>query len=79
MEKETGLNIVVREEEQDGKKIFIMNNEELGIADFGYTLDHPRLTDIYRKIPQLGIFPNCSLQSQLPLSPMLNLIKSLLF
>ena len=34
-----GVNIVVREEKMDGKKVFIVNNEELGIADFGDTLD----------------------------------------
>ncbi len=39
MEKEFGLNIVVREENEDGKKVFIVNNEELGVADFGDTLD----------------------------------------
>ena len=39
MEKELGLNIIVREEDEDGKKVFIVNNEELGIADFGDTLD----------------------------------------
>ena len=39
MEKEIGLNIIVREEEENGKKVFIVNNEELGVADFGDTLD----------------------------------------
>jgi len=39
MEKELGLNIIVREEDEDGKKIFIVNNEELGVADFGDSLD----------------------------------------
>ena len=39
MENEIGLNIIVREEDEDGKKIFIVNNEELGVADFGDTLD----------------------------------------
>ena len=33
------MNILVREEEMDGKKVFIVNNEELGVADFGDTLD----------------------------------------
>ena len=33
------LNIVVREEKEDGKKVVIVNNEELGIADFGENLD----------------------------------------
>ncbi len=33
------LNIVVREEKENGKKLVIINNEELGIADFGENLD----------------------------------------
>ena len=33
------MNILVREEEMEGKKVFIVNNEELGVADFGDTLD----------------------------------------
>lgn len=33
------VNIAVREEKTDGKKIFIVNNEETGVADFGDTLD----------------------------------------
>lgn len=33
------MNITVREEEMDDKKVFIVNNEELGVADFGDTLD----------------------------------------
>ncbi len=40
-DKEIGLmvNIVVREEDMDGKKVFIVNNEDLGVADFGDSLD----------------------------------------
>ena len=34
------LNIVVREEKTEEGKVFIINNEELGIADFGDTLDN---------------------------------------
>ena len=33
------LNITVREEQMEDKKVFIVNNEELGVADFGDTLD----------------------------------------
>lgn len=33
------LNIVVREEKMKNKKVFIVNNEDLGVADFGDTLD----------------------------------------
>lgn len=33
------INIVVREEDMAGKKGVIVNNEDLGIADFGDTLD----------------------------------------
>ena len=36
---ELGLNITVREEKQGNKKIFIVNSEELGVADFGDTLE----------------------------------------
>ena len=40
-DKEIGLmvNIVVREESMDRKKVFIVNNEDLGVADFGDSLD----------------------------------------
>lgn len=37
--KPLSLNIVVREEKMKNKKVFIVNNEDLGIADFGDTLD----------------------------------------
>ena len=33
------LNIVVRTEKEDGKTLFIVNNEELGVADFGESLE----------------------------------------
>ncbi len=39
MEGHLGINIVVREEQEEGKKVFIVNNEESGIADFGDTLN----------------------------------------
>ena len=39
MEKNLGLNIIVREEVEDGRTVFIVNNDELGVADFGNTLD----------------------------------------
>jgi len=39
MEEKFGLNIMVREEQMENKKVFIVNNEELGVADFGDTLD----------------------------------------
>lgn len=39
MENNIGLNIIVREEKMEEKKVFIVNNEELGVADFGDTLD----------------------------------------
>jgi predicted RNase H-like HicB family nuclease len=37
--EELSLNIVVREEQMEDKKVFIVNNEELGVSDFGDTLD----------------------------------------
>lgn len=33
------VNILVREEKIEDKKVFIVNNEETGIADFGDNLD----------------------------------------
>ena len=38
---EIGINvtIVVREEKMEDKKVFIVSNEELGVADFGDSLD----------------------------------------
>lgn len=38
MEK-LSVNISVREEKMEKKKVFIVNNEETGVADFGDTLD----------------------------------------
>ncbi|MBI2630025.1 hypothetical protein HYW76_02910 [Candidatus Pacearchaeota archaeon] len=39
MEQILGLNITVHIEKEGKKKYFIVNNEELGVADFGDTLD----------------------------------------
>jgi predicted RNase H-like HicB family nuclease len=33
------INIVVREEKNDEEKLIIVNNEELGIADFGESME----------------------------------------
>ncbi len=33
------MNIAVREEQMEDKRVFVVNNEELGVADFGDTLD----------------------------------------
>ncbi len=38
-EEGLSINIVVREEDMDGKKVVIVNNEELGVADFGDNLN----------------------------------------
>ena len=38
MEK-LNVNILVRAEKIDDKKVFIVNNEDTGVADFGDTLD----------------------------------------
>lgn len=45
------LNIVVREEQTGKKKVFIVNNEALGVADFGDTLDSA--IDNFRKSVEL--------------------------
>ena len=37
--EEISLNISVREEQMEDKKVFIVNNEETGVVDFGDTLD----------------------------------------
>jgi len=34
-----GLNIIVREQRMGKKQVFIVNNDELGVSDFGDTLD----------------------------------------
>lgn len=39
MEGKLGVNIVVRTEKMDDKAVFIINNEDTGIADFGETLE----------------------------------------
>ena len=33
------INIIVREEDMEGKRVVIVNNDELGISDFGDNLD----------------------------------------
>ena len=38
MEK-LSVNIAVREEQMNEKKVYIVNNEETGVADFGDTLE----------------------------------------
>lgn len=37
--EEMSMNIAVREEQMEGKKVFVVNNDELGVSDFGDTLD----------------------------------------
>ena len=39
MEDKIGMNILVREEETEDGKVFVVNSEELGVSDFGVTLD----------------------------------------
>ncbi|MBU2576297.1 MAG: type II toxin-antitoxin system HicB family antitoxin [Nanoarchaeota archaeon] len=39
MEGKIGMNILVREEESEDGKVFVVNSEELGVSDFGVTLD----------------------------------------
>jgi len=39
MEEKLGINIVIRTEKMDGKTVFIVNNEDLGVADFGDSLE----------------------------------------
>lgn len=39
MEEKLGVNIAIREEKMDDKTVFIVNNEDTGIADFGDTLE----------------------------------------
>ena len=39
LDEEISINIVVREEEMEGGKVVVVNNEELGVADFGDNLD----------------------------------------
>lgn len=45
------VTIVVREEQMDKNKVFIVNNEDLGVADFGDTLD--QAINNFRKSLQL--------------------------
>ncbi len=40
MEDKLEVNIAIREEEMDDKIVFIVNNEETGVADFGDTLEN---------------------------------------
>ncbi|KHO55259.1 MAG: hypothetical protein QT10_C0004G0046 [archaeon GW2011_AR19] len=39
MHEKLGINIVIRTEKMNGKSVFIVNNEEVGVADFGDTLE----------------------------------------
>ena len=51
MEEKLGINIVIREEKMDDKTVFIVNNEETGIADFGDTLEEA--TENFKKSLEL--------------------------
>ena len=51
MEEKLGVNIAIREEKMDGKTIFIINNEDTGIADFGDTLEEA--TENFKKALEL--------------------------
>lgn len=37
--KNIGVNIIIREEKMGNRKVFIVNNERIGISDFGDSLD----------------------------------------
>ena len=39
MKERLGVNIAVREEKMDDKIVFIVNNEDTGVADFGDSLE----------------------------------------
>ena len=39
MDEKLGVNITIREEKMDDKTVFIVNNEDTGVADFGDTLE----------------------------------------
>ena len=39
MEEKLSFDISVHEEEMDNKKVFVVECTELGISDFGYTLE----------------------------------------
>ena len=59
-----------------GKKTIVPNPQLLRLrlrprCAFSRYAPSGHLTGLKRKMPQLGIFPNCSLRSQLRLSPML--------
>ena len=51
MEERFGVNITIREEDIDGKTVFIVNNEDTGIADFGGTLEEA--TENFKKALEL--------------------------
>jgi len=51
MEERFGVNITIREEDMDGKTVFIVNNEDTGIADFGDTLEEA--TENFKKALEL--------------------------
>ena len=51
-----------------------MLSEFLERCAFVANAPHSRITGLKRKMPQRGIFPNCSLRSQLRLSRMLSVI-----
>jgi len=51
MEERFGVNITIREEDMEGKTVFIVNNEDTGIADFGDTLEEA--TENFKKALEL--------------------------
>jgi len=51
MEEKLGVNITIREEKMEDKTVFIVNNEDTGIADFGDTLEEA--TENFKKALEL--------------------------
>ncbi|MDO8622744.1 MAG: hypothetical protein Q7R52_00700 [archaeon] len=51
MEENLSINISVREEKEGKKKLFIVNNEKLGVADFGESLEEA--IDNFKKAARL--------------------------
>lgn len=65
------LNIVVRTEEIGKKKVFIINNEDLGVSDFGDTLD--QAIDNFKKSAKLYLetYPSKKVELRKEQSPFL--------
>ena len=59
MEEKLSCNISMHEEEMDGKKVFVVDCAELGVSDFGDTIEEA-LDNLKKGINENIFYNNCN-------------------